>query len=443
MKSPDSRDQDELFSAVKVAISLVDGGMTPDAAVEKVARDNSFGPGKIKLVCNAYNTGRSTAQFAANKSILDKLASFDLADYERVTQAVYGSHEKTSAAQDIDPSYSLPPPWLDSQRMSKLAATGAHVEKQAAAKPTPEVVLDRSLLSAQLAKRAVEENRRLLSDAQDKLIIKVAELARYFRSFPQDRLSFDVVEKTAATYYGPLAVTLLDGVYSHVRSREKRAGDCALVLDNPIDLNAPPFTIIRDCIKIGNDLGRLRNDFNQATVKSAQAEEAVLVPFAGAGQPPLPRTALCCPELDKQAGLLPAAVGATMGSMFARSLGDMPKSRGDLVDDAVGSLESPAHQNELRKIRNMVMLNNMMTDPDDPISGEAPDRVLRTFNEISQMTPRLADQPAALRPALRRQLAGKTEPFEAKEMTDIEKGLAGIRLPSSNIFDNANAPGSR
>lgn len=441
MKSPDSRDQDELFSAVKVAISLVDGGMTPDAAIEKVARDSSFGPGKIKLVCNAYNTGRHTAQFAANKSILDKLASFDLADYEKVIQSVYGAHEKTSADTSVDPSYSMSPPWLASRQMSKLAATGAHVEKQAAAAPNPEVVLDRSLLAAQLAKRAVEENRRLLADAQDQLITKVAELARYFRSFPRDRLPFGVVEKTAATYYGPLAVTLLDGVYSNVRSREKRAGDCPLVLDNPIDLNAPPFTIIRDCIKIGQDLGRLRNDFNQATVKAAQAEEAVLVPFVGAGtsQPPPPRTALCCPELDKQAGIMPAAVGATVGSMFARSLGDMPKSRGDMVNDAVDSLESPSHQNELRKIRNMVMLNGMMTDPDDPISGADPNHVLRTFNEISSMTPRLADQPAALRPALRRQLAGKSEPFEAKEMTDIEKGLASIRLPSNNIFDNANS----
>ena len=47
-------------------------------------------------------------------------------------------------------------------------------------------------------------------------------------------------------------------------------------------------------------------------------------------------------------------------------------------------LESPDHEDELRKIRSNAMLTAMMTDPDDPISGHDPARVAEAYNEIAQ-----------------------------------------------------------
>ena len=125
--------------------------------------------------------------------------------------------------------------------------------------------------------------------------------------------------------------------------------------------------------------------------------------------------------------------------MLARGIGEYPKTKDDLIEDAWMDLEDPGHQNEIRKIKAQAMLNQLMTDPDDPISGYEPDKVLQAYNEIASMTPRIAEQPAALRPLLRRRLQGHQEPFEAKEMTDIEKGLSASRqgTPSTNLLSDS------
>ena len=82
----DSREEQQLLDAVKTATDLVAKGKTPDEAVEKVARDNGFGPGKIRLIGQAYNNGQQLAQWRqpGNVSILDKVASFELCDPQRV-----------------------------------------------------------------------------------------------------------------------------------------------------------------------------------------------------------------------------------------------------------------------------------------------------------------------------------------------------------------------
>lgn len=429
-------DEGELVGAVKSAVALVKAGSTPDEAVEKVARDKSFGPGKIKLVCAAYNTGCQTAQFEANKNILDKLAEFPLADAENVTRKIYGSHEKTSATHDVDPSYQLPPPWVDADRRIKLAATGPSVEKQAAHTPEPLHVVGRTLGDVQRAKHAAEENRRKSAAAMDYLRVKIAELVDYFRQPQYARLPFETVEKAASVYLGTILNPLLNDIYAKARLKEARAGE-DFFLTGPLNLDAPPFSQLRQCVKLARDINAANAEYDISMQKQAQAQEAVLAPFAqGPCSGPPGGALLSSPT--KEAALLPAALGGAMGTIFTRSLGGMPKPKSELVDDAVGQLESPQHLNELRKIKTQAMLNQMMTDADDPISGYSPDQVLAAFNEISQMTPRLADQPGALRPALRRHLLGKTEPFEAKEMTDIEKGLAGTRMPSTNIMGNGN-----
>jgi hypothetical protein len=75
------------------------------------------------------------------------------------------------------------------------------------------------------------------------------------------------------------------------------------------------------------------------------------------------------------------------------------------------------------------MLQGMMTDPDDPVSGHDPDQVLNAYNEIAQLAPHLAEQPAALRPALARRLQGGVQPFETKELADTEKSIVQSRRP--------------
>src|ERR1019366_5993256 len=136
-------------------------------------------------------------------------------------------------------------------------------------------------------------------------------------------------------------------------------------------------------------------------------------------------------ELKKQAFLSGPAMGA-MGAVMGRTLGQTPKTKDVLVEDAWMDFEDPEHQNELRKIRAHAMLNQLLTDPDDPISGHDHDRVLRAYNEINQVAPRIAENIATLRPHLRRRLEGHQEPFEVKELADTEKGLSQTKSPTPN-----------
>lgn len=111
-----------------------------------------------------------------------------------------------------------------------------------------------------------------------------------------------------------------------------------------------------------------------------------------------------------------------------------------MVQDAWMNLEDPEHENDLRRIRAHALLNQMMTDGDDPISGHDPDKVLAAFNEISSATPRLAENAALLRPVLRKRLEGHQEPFEAKELLDIEKGIAQSKMPTPLTNSLSAAP---
>jgi hypothetical protein len=99
-------------------------------------------------------------------------------------------------------------------------------------------------------------------------------------------------------------------------------------------------------------------------------------------------------------------------------------------------LGSPDHENELRKIRAQVMLSEMMTDSDNPISGHDPEDVLEAYNDIAQFAPRVSEQPAAIQPLLAKRLAGNVEPFEVKEMGDIEKALSGTNIKPTDTKSN-------
>ena len=135
MQTLDSREEQNLLSAIKRAVDLVDGGMAPDDAITKVARDEKYTPGKIKLVCAACNTGKQTAQREDNKSILDKFAEFPLASADVVIANIYGKSEKNASISEVDAAYSRAPGnWYAEREREKFARM--HIEVKAPA-PDP------------------------------------------------------------------------------------------------------------------------------------------------------------------------------------------------------------------------------------------------------------------------------------------------------------------
>jgi hypothetical protein len=519
-------EEKKMIGRVKVAIDLVGGGLSPDDAIIKVARDGQLSPGAVEIVCRAYNTGRQLGQWRNNDSILDKLASFPLADPAKVLAAVYPKARTLKEAHDaaaLSPEYARPPDWLADRARSEVLgrdlpgmikaghypgcgsgrkrkrrskrgsddaceecgnspctcedkeadggacpkcgcypcacdgprgddygqnnapARGGGGHKHGAdecphcgnspctceEKCSDDLRVRRAWANLGRAKVARDEARRHAESVRDRLQEEVAALVGYFKKAGYDRLSFADVEHAARAYRGPAAVDLLGIAYAGARLREPRAAAVG-VQKLAFDLAAPPFTIIDEAIDLAGRLIEARRWAKEAA-DLFDLVEAALRPFA-------PAPAATGLRLFEKAAFLPGFVTTAMGNAAGTYLGGGPKTSQQLVEDEWLDLESPEHMNELRKIKAHAMLNSMLTDPDDPISGNDPDRVLAAYNEIAQAAPRAADNAAVLKPLLRKRLAGNVEPFEAKELVDIEKGLRDVKNVPPSTESLVKAP---
>ena len=448
----DAKEEQQLLDAVKKAGDHVAAGMTPDAAVEKVARDHGFGPGKIRLMGQAYNTGQQLGQWrSGGTSILDKLASFELCDPQRVIDNIYNgpsSAEKT-AANRVDPEYSRPPVWANKQeREKKASAPLPRLEPLPGYKPDPAEALRHAYGRIDRAKQAADDARRKANASEDKVMLKVANLVTYFKQASHARLNFETVETAAREYYGDAGASLMNVVHARLgRAGEKRASAKSPVLTAPLNQRAEPFTLLKAAIDAAGTCVSLKTEARRLMKAAETAKVEELRPFSKAGEATQPaETGPWSKEAAALFGTKEAFFGPVpniaIGGAFGRALGDLgtAKPTGELVDDEWLKLEDPEHENELRKIKAHSMINQLMTDPDDPISGHDPDQVLSAFNEISQATPRLAENVAMLRPTLRKRLEGHTEPFETKEQLDIEHGLSRTRMPTPNTSILSETP---
>lgn len=411
------RDEKHLLDCVDRVVAHVEHDrMDPTAAVAKVARDQSFGPGMIGLLSRAYNTGRQLAQWRANDSVLDKMASFALADAAQATALVYppAVSPPAMAKAAVDADYARPPLWRpDRDRQEALRRELPRIKAASATETQPAAApLLQKIASADKLQLAVDESRRHAAACQDRLGDCLAELTDYLKQASYQRLPLAQIEHAARTYFGPSAVAFLKLAATQARVREPDATTVPL-WSRGFDLQAAPFpAIVRGC-KLAEDTLQARGWADEAATLFKQAREALKVAPTKAAA-----------TTSEKKGFLEEALSGGFGGMVNKGLGEFPSSREDLVNADVAKLESPEHKNELRKIRVHSMLNGLMTDPEDPISGHEPDKILSAYNEIAQMAPRLAEQPAALRPLLRKRLAGHNEPFEVKEIADMEKSLA-------------------
>ena len=94
-----------------------------------------------------------------------------------------------------------------------------------------------------------------------------------------------------------------------------------------------------------------------------------------------------------------------------------------MVDDTLNDLNDPVHDEQLRQIRTKAMLYSLLNN-DSVLSSYKPQEVLGAYNNLSALAPRASRQPLLATSVLRRWTTqGGIEPFEAKEIGDIEKTL--------------------
>ena len=444
MQSLNSSDEKKLLDGVKTAVSLVDNeGMSPNDALKKVAEEYQYSPGFLKSACNAFNNGRQLAQWNANDSVLDKLASFPLADYDAIHDSLWGGEqEKAASVSHTSPRFNT---YAESYKQDLLNLDLSSFEKAASDQQEevhPLVADEHATIKsakvhaqAEYARRKVEECRRVKTAAEDKLNFKVHLVENYFKKFAYDRLPFAQVDHGVSVYYGEAGKALMDHVAGSFPS-EKRASDHQATWEGfgkAVDRTKEPYTLVADCIKQANDLFKAVEALDAAKAESKQAEET-LAPFTQAPHAnPSGNQSILTPSLmsedggQKEASILGGLAGGA-GLGIAKSIGEAanegaPKE----IENQINELDSPEHLNEMRKIRAQTVLTQLLSDPDNPLSGYDPEEVLTAYNDLIQLSPRLADQPSAIAPLLNKRLMGNTEPFEVGEQLKLEQGLKQVQ----------------
>lgn len=454
MQTLDSREEQNLLSAIKQAVDLVNGGMAPDSAITKIAKDERYTPGKIKLVCAAYNTGKQTAQREDNKNILDKFAEFPLADADAVISRIYGKAEKK--AEDVHADYAKAPSnWYKEKEREKLAHMRLpEIQKTAAPVPTFETVMGH----VTKLKFAAEEQRRDLSSKADAVNSKFASLVSYFRTPADHREAFGVVEKIASSFFNPADVkSLMDSVYNHLGLQEKFVGTfkvsgekraAAITIKPqtaPIDINAAPYSLIRDNIKAAHAMHEAQEMYLKIAQCAQSLEADVISAYVNKEAGGINAVDDDKDEDDgifkKKAfnGVIPTQ-GLFAYNQLRTAMTPFGSPAEDQTIDMVKDLDSADHLTDMRKIKTQAMLNRFMTDAEDPISGYDPDRVVSAFNEIAAMAPRSAEQPGIMGPLLRRRLAGRVEPFESGEITGTETKLKELGGGGSTLAKRPSRP---
>lgn len=451
MASLTNQDEQRLLTGVKKAVELVDNeGMTPDDALHKVAVDQSFTPGFLKAACVAFNTGRQLAQWNANDSVLDKLANFPLANYQTVSGKIWGEEPESSTEKKASIGSVTRVPVVgygDRYRRELMVRALPAREKTACASEEDQAA---KLLwhAYKNTGRHLAEARREKNATQDSLNYELYRLESYFKKSAYDRLPLAAIDAVVRLDYGDAGAALMDHVAAN-NPREKRAADHSAGwagFTSPVDRTQQPYTIVSELIRLGKQANSCNIKLAAATTAHREAELA----FSAKASP---RDAVDA----KQAAVLsmslfddtPAAVSVKQASIFDtfRDFSSQVRDRADKsVEDQIRSLESPDHVNELRKIRANTALTSMLSDSDNPLSEYDPEQVLQAYNELTQLSPSIADQPGALQPLLQKRLMGNTEPFEVSETLKLEEGLQkthpNVRMPAQapvNIMKNESS----
>jgi len=438
MQSLSKSDEQKLLDGVKQAVALVDNkGLTPDAALQKVAEELQYSPGFLKAACNAFNTGRQLAQWNENDSVLDKLASFPLANYDAIHDKMWGkAQEKVASVSLTQPRFLT----YDEQfRQELLNRDLSTFTKAASAEPElspmaadeqADNCTKRAYARYEYLNRLAEEARREKTAATAQLEKTVGQLEDYFRKFAHDRLSLAHVQHAAATYYGTAGKALMHHIADQLPN-EKRASDYAPSwsgFQSAVDRTQEPYTLIEASIKRAAAYQIAIDQLNEAQEKLAEAKKAV-APFSqprfkSSNGSPVTLTPSLLPDTGEKEANISAALAGGLGMGTARELGEYAIHGTDSkMQGLLNELDDPNHLNEMRKIRAQTVLTQLMSDPDNPISGYDPEEVLSAYNDMVKLSPRLADQPAAVGPLLNKRLSGNTEPFELGETLKLEQGL--------------------
>lgn len=429
MSNPLSKEaESNILSAIQNICDSVSGHLSAESlktAAVKAARDHGFGPDMIKLMCAGYNTGATTYQRETGGNILQKHASFPLADAEAIIREVYPETSPAKVAElaqstVVSPEYSSPPKNLakraaEQPLMMKVAEEKIPLTYEREKKAADPVKI---LGESRRLQHEIKEARHAVLYAEEQLIGTVSKMASYFKRSSLDRKwNYGEVNYTAAKRFGKVGELVMKAVAQH----NGYLVETSAMPKKAIDWKSSPFVELAECVKLAREVDDLKDKHIKVAVANREKIATLTAPYRVPEPPAVKERSIL-----KQAAIAPAAVNFAVVSGALKNLtGDYlkPTPTSELVRSKMDDLSDPEHEEELRRIRAQSMLQNLLTE-DEVISGHNPDQVMKAYNELSSLAPRAAQQPAVARSVLRQWMAqGDLGSYDAKGMTDLENNL--------------------
>lgn len=416
--------------------TAVQAGATPTEALAKVAADAQLLPGHIRLMAYAYNTGRTTQQRESSEDLLDKLAEFPLADAETVIEQLCPAATKSAAARfhetAVSPEYAWAPTWYAAatEKAAYAPTYKRHTSTHRLSlyeRPADEASFAQDYRQAKQAGEALSPLRSAWHLAQRQLADAFEKLAESFR---RGTLRLEDVRTNAELYHGPRAGLILDYVAPRLSPLLKTA---ACNPNHRIDWEQGPYYHLTQCMQLADDLATKQAAYDAAREQHRQDCLAMLQRYFPCLKQAASDELL---EHDWVGEKASSGFGAGMGFSAAQSLmnalghqlqGPDPEQ---LVQKQLAALADPNHDELLRRIRAQATLQDLMSH-DELLSDADLNELTNAYNQVSQLAPRAADQPAVLQPALHKHLQhGGLEAFDAGQLLDAESRLKALAAPA-------------
>lgn len=410
--------QEEIVSALEAAVASIAAGSPPDDAIRKEAEARGYGPPVVRLMCEAVNIGRTRRQLETAPSGA-KSASFDLADPEKISAAMYPIRKAAVALHDFPTredvdffsvSRALPP------------LPGCDGKMPVCAQDPYAVFETEHRRRSELEKAASDAARDHDRVFQEELFDLAAGAAAHF--LQNTRVPFAEVEKRAAHRFGKASEPLMNTVWS-LTGLENRpaalpAGPCVW------PGHMEPYATLDKMAAAVEGAGRKVELWMVA--ESAFSKAAGVQPGwekkAAVQAPPAAAVEEFAKEaiIDLKPMSLDLGAGASEGisALGLREPGDAPSG----ID--------PAHEAELNGIKTRAMLNDFISN-DEVLRTYPAEHVTEAYRRIAGMAPEVAKHPPLMRNMLRKELQrdGAMETFDAREMTTLDQQLRDLSARST------------
>lgn len=398
----------KLVDSIMEAIKLSNAGSHPNDAIAKVASDKGYNQNYIRRMAEAYNVSK-TLKHQKEASGEAKAGEFTIADADAIIGKLYP--DKVSApATEKDAAWEPTGADMCETRifdLSKAPTLDKHAEVSTYDAQSLDILMNRAIGELEKKARTADDSHTEMAAARMQLFGNIDKLASYFRTTPHE--PFAKVEAAALQFWGdeikPLMNTLWD-VSKRAQFNEKRASGPEKVQYKDVT----PYKLLNAIVD------NRRQYVKAATVYAAASKSATDYKD---------EVNLRIRMFSKVAGILAPAM---LGSMLGKGL---PASGGGKLPSELEVIPLD-YENERRGIQSKLMLHDFMRH-DPVISKAAPERVIKSFNDISAMAPRAVESPMIMRGLLRKSVEAESfDPYELANILEMESKINKLNKGDSN-----------